>query len=115
MDATGTEVWSCTTCNPVLRSTTNTIESSENESTEATVGSHKRVHITGKEANTQQLDENLKQALNSWTAVNKSVDYAELGKYERDQEDGFQGHGLLDSEKFKLQLRPASSGLNSDN
>ena len=67
--------------------------------------------ILGKEANTQELDESLAQALDTWNQVNKTPDYADLDAYVR--EEGFQGRGVFETDKFQLQLRPAAS-MNTD-
>jgi hypothetical protein len=106
LDSTGTEVWSCTLCHPAARQPHSQDKQPAQQHQRST-----RVTVTGKEANTQQLDEDLKQALAAWQLTNQTVDYTELDKYERDE--GFEGRGYFESDKFKLQLRPAGASNTS--
>jgi len=103
-DSTGTEAWSCTLCHPVVRA-------DQQDNLNAGLQRSTRVIVKGKEANTQELDSSLSQALDTWNLVNKTPDYADLDTYVK--EEGFQGRGIFETDKFRLQLRPAAS-INTD-
>jgi len=102
-DIVGNEVWACTSCHPHLHTTQQ----------------GRRVTITGATttSNVPVIDSNLKTALSVWTKMNKTVDYAEAGNFEAEENDfggndyieGEVGHNFLNSDKFKLRLRPDAS------
>jgi len=99
LDNTGTEVWSCTLCHPVMA-----LQVQQDSNLNLQQRGATRVIVTGKEANTQQLTESLRQSLATWKLANETVDYSQLQEFEK--EEGFEGRGFLDSDGFKLKLRP---------